>query len=186
LYKQRDPKHKTFVMAHCWSLLQNNEKWVKRNNNCHPLKKPSTCSLGSVQGNEEDEETASPTLTSAMPANKRPPGRKQEKERVKKGGDHAVFQTAVQEMITSRKELEPGKKQDKESRWMEIKALEERKVKIEEDKLETKKMKQECKIMFMDISGFDETQKAFVKTMRAQILVSRMGVNGSGGENSSA
>jgi hypothetical protein len=40
---------------------------------------------------------------------------------------------------------------------MEIKALEERKVKIEEDKLETKKMKQECKIMFMDISGFDET-----------------------------
>jgi hypothetical protein len=40
---------------------------------------------------------------------------------------------------------------------MEIKALEERKVKIEEDKLETKKMKQECKIMFMDISEFDET-----------------------------
>jgi len=151
---------------------------VKRNNDCHPLKKKSsTCSLGSVQGNEEDEEeTASPTLRSAMPANKRPPGRKQEKERVKKGGDHAVFQTAVQEMITSRKELEAGKKQDKESRWMEIKALEERKVKIEE----------ECKIMFMDISGFDETQKAFVETMRAQILVSRMEVNGSGGENSSA
>ena len=74
--------------------------------------------LSSVQGNEEDEETASPTLRSAMPANKRPPGRKQEKERVKKGGDHAVFQTAVQEMITSRKELEAGKKQDKESRWM--------------------------------------------------------------------
>jgi len=87
-----------------------------------------------------------------------------------------LFQTAVQEMITSRKELEAGKKQDKESRWMEIKALEERKVKIEE----------ECKIMFMDISGFDETQKAFVETMRAQILVSRMEVNGSGGENSSA
>ena len=132
--------------------------------------------LSSVQGNEEDEETASLTLRSAMPANKRPPGRKQEKERVKKGGDHAVFQTAVQEMITSRKELEAGKKQDKESRWMEIKALEERKVKIEE----------ECKIMFMDISGFDETQKAFVETMHAQILVSRMEVNGSGGENSSA
>jgi hypothetical protein len=138
-------------------LLQNNEKWVKRNNDCHPLKKSNTCSLGSVQRNEEDKETASPTLRSAMLANKRPPGRKQEKERVKKGGDHAVFQTAVQEMITSRKELEAGKKQDKESRWMEIKALEERKVKIEEDKLETKKMKQECKIMFMDISEFDET-----------------------------
>jgi hypothetical protein len=89
-------------------------------------------------------------------------------------------------MITSRKELEVGKKQDKESRWMEIKALEERKVKIEEDKLETKKMKQECKIMFMDISGFDEMQKTFVETMRAQILVSRMGVNGSGGQNRSA
>jgi hypothetical protein len=82
-----------------------------------------------VQGNEEDEEeTASLT---AMPANKRPPGRKQEKERVK-GGDHVVFQTLVQEIIASRKELEAGKKQDKESRWLEMKALEERKIKIEE------------------------------------------------------
>ena len=77
-----------------------------------------------------------------------------------------LFQTAVQEMITSRKELEAGKKQDKESRWMEIKALEERKVKIEE----------ECKIMFMDISGFDETQKAFVETTRAQIIECEWGV----------
>jgi hypothetical protein len=86
-------------------LLQNNEKWVKRNNDCHPLKKSNTCSLGSVQRNEEDKETASPTLRSVLLANKRPQGRKQEKERVKKGGDHAVFQTAVQEMITSRKEF---------------------------------------------------------------------------------
>ena len=64
----------------------------------------------------------------------------------------------------------------------EIKALEERKVMIEEDKLETKKMKQECKIMFMDISGFDETQKAYVLSMHAQILASKMGGSGSGVE----
>jgi hypothetical protein len=136
-----------------------------------------------VQGNEEDEEeTASPT---AMPANKRPPGRKQEKERVK-GGDHVVFQNAVQEIIASRKELEAGKKQDKESRWLEMKGLEERKIKIEEKKLDSKQLKQECKIMFMETCGLDEKQKAFVETMRTQILVSKMGVNWSGAENSSA
>jgi acyl CoA:acetate/3-ketoacid CoA transferase len=73
---------------------------------------------------------------------------------------------------------------------MDMKAMEARKVAIEEGKLrvleeelQTKKVKQECEIMFMDIRGLDETQKAYVLTMRAQILESKMG--GSGSRNGS-
>ena len=103
-----------------------------------------------------------------------------------------MFQSAVQEMIATKKEMEANRKSEKESRWIEIRAMEERKVAIEEEKLrvlgdeaQTKKMKQEYKIMFMDTTGLDEKQRAYVESMRAQILSSRMSVGGSGSGNGS-
>lgn len=190
---QRDPKHKTFVMQHCWSLLQHNEKWKQRNNDCDPRKKVSSkSSVGLAQVHEEDEGEEGNPLRSEVPTKKRPPGRKQEKEKIKKGGDHVVFQAAVQEMMAIRKDFEAEKKQEKESRWNDIKAMEARKVAIEEEKLrvledelQTKKVDQEIKIMFVDISGFDETQKDYVQIMRSQILESSKGGSGNGNGNGS-
>lgn len=63
--------------------------------------------------------------------------------------------------------------------------MEECKVAIEEEKLRVlgeeaqAKMEQEYKIMFMDTSGLDETQRAYLESMRAQIP-SRMARSGSG------
>ena len=103
-----------------------------------------------------------------------------------------MFQSAVQEMIATKKEMEANRKSEKESRWIEIRAMEERKVAIEEEKLrvlrveaQAKKMKEEYKIMFMDTTGLDEKQRAYVESMRAQILSSRMSVGGSGSGNGS-
>uniref|UniRef100_K3XQS8 No apical meristem-associated C-terminal domain-containing protein n=1 Tax=Setaria italica TaxID=4555 RepID=K3XQS8_SETIT len=123
----------------------------------------------------EDDEEESGTPRLVVNNKKRPSGRKQEKERVKKGGYGVVFQSAVQEMITTRKEMEANKK-SKESRWMEVKVMEERKLAIEEEKL---RMEQEYKIMFMDTSRLNQTQRAYLESMRAQIL-SRMVGSGSG------
>jgi hypothetical protein len=169
-------------MLHYWSLLEKNEKWKHRNEDCVPTKKVSS------KVHEEDEgEEASPTLRSEAPTNKRPPGRKIEKEKIKKGGDHDVFQSTVQEMMAKKQEVEAEKKKEKESRWMDIKAIEARKVAIEEERLrvleedmQRKKVKQEFEIMFMDTGGLTETQKDYVRIMRAQILESKMGGSGSG------
>nr|CAB3480601.1 unnamed protein product [Digitaria exilis] len=91
-------------------------------------------------------------------------------------------------MIATKKEMEAERKQDKEIKWSFVKAIEERKVAIEEEKMklhgeevQAKKMEQECKIMFMDVSVLDETQKAYVEHMRMQILASKM--SGSASEN---
>ena len=76
----------------------------------------------------------------------------------------------------------------KEARWIEVKAMEERKaafkerkVAIEEEKLRimgnkvvNKNLEREQKIMFMDTSCLDQ-QKAYVSTMRARILAAQMG-----------
>ncbi|CAN6205715.1 unnamed protein product [Urochloa humidicola] len=189
LYQKKEPHNRPFVMLHCWTLLEHNEKWNNRDTDCHPLKKKSQQSFSEFENegddNEEDEESGIPS--SAVNNKKRPPGRKQEKERLKKGGDGVVFQSAVQEMIATKKEMEANRKSEKESKWMEVRAMEQRKLAIEEEKLkaigeeaQAKKMEQEYKIMFMDTSGLDETQRAYLQSMRAQILASRMAENGSG------
>ncbi|RLN24799.1 hypothetical protein C2845_PM07G07830 [Panicum miliaceum] len=105
LYKLKEPKNMPFVMLHCWTLLEHNEKWNNRDNDCHPLKKRAgNSSFTEFQNegddNEDEEESGSPRL--GPPNKKRPLGRKQEKERIEE-----------MEMIATRKEIEAERKQDK-------------------------------------------------------------------------
>ncbi|RLN35930.1 hypothetical protein C2845_PM03G07690 [Panicum miliaceum] len=117
LYKDREKQHKPFVMLHCWTLLEHNEKWNNRDNDFHPLKKKASKSSLEFEnegdGNEDDEED-SDIPSSAVANKKRPPRRKQEKERLKKGGDGVVIQSAVQEMIATKMEMEANRKSEKE------------------------------------------------------------------------
>jgi hypothetical protein len=55
---------------------------------------------------------------------------------------------------------------------MEI-AVQEKKLKVQEEEATTKKMEQESKIMLHDLNGLDETQRAYFQVMRAEIIASR-------------
>uniref|UniRef100_K3ZET6 No apical meristem-associated C-terminal domain-containing protein n=1 Tax=Setaria italica TaxID=4555 RepID=K3ZET6_SETIT len=72
-------------------------------------------------------------------------------------------------MTTERKE----KKQEDKARWMEVKAMEERKVieerkvVVEECKVVIEEEKLQQKIMFVDTSCLDDEQKAFGSAMHA-------------------
>ncbi|KAK3144804.1 hypothetical protein QOZ80_4AG0318130 [Eleusine coracana subsp. coracana] len=180
-------------MLHCWTLLEHNEKWVRRNEDLHPLKKRPSSEEDIMHGAHGG---FTPNLD--VPKSKRPPGRKQEKERLKRGWDTFAYREVVQEMMTSKMEIEAEKKNDKEAKWMELKSIEEakwmelksikeHKVAIREEKLKSmrekanaKKLKEENKIMFMDTTELDDTQRAYVLAMRAQILASKIGCSGSG------
>jgi len=87
-------------------------------------------------------------------------------------------------MLTKREEMEDHK----EARWMEVKAMKERKAAFEDrvaideekltimgDKVINKNLEREQKIMFLDTSCLDDQQKAYVKTMRARFLAAHMG-----------
>ncbi|XP_039849894.1 caldesmon-like isoform X1 [Panicum virgatum] len=199
-YKAMDQqKHRPFTMQHCWTLLQNNQKWIDREFECPPKKPRSNCSSSTdFEAHEEDEGTDE--------MSKRPAGRKKEKDRSKK--DAGGYKEAIQKMIESKEKLAV----DKDSRWTEIKAIEERKVAIEERKVAAeerkaaneeerlrlkgekaraqaaaeerkaaaKKKDEDQKIMFMDTSALDDTQRAYVEAMRAKILAKILGGSGSG------
>ncbi|RLM93817.1 hypothetical protein C2845_PM08G30710 [Panicum miliaceum] len=146
-YKAKKPRlGKPFVMMHCWALLQHNQKWLTRNDEAPPKKQKSSNSFLEFEGaqdvedgrvHDEDGRGRSPTPSSGGPSGNRPPGRKAEKEKLKRGVDGGVYKEVFQQMITKREEMEAHKK----TRWMEIKAMEERKVAFEERKVAIKEEK---------------------------------------------
>ena len=177
-------------MQHCWTLLQNNQKWIDREFECPPKRPRSNYSSSAdIEAYEEDE--------GINEMSKRHAGRKKEKERSKK--DAGGYKEAIQKMIESKERLAI----DKDSRWMEIKAIEERKAAAEERKAANEeerlrlkgekaraqaaaeerkaaaKKEEDEKIMFMDTSALDDTQRAYVEAKRAKILAEIVG--GSGG-----
>lgn len=172
-----DPVHKLPYGVEANS--NNNEKLKQMNNDGSPPKKRSNESNTEQVNDEDDEDGRNPTPSSMVPPKRRSLGRKAEKK-LKKGGDGVVFNSAAQGMIVVKKEMEVERKQEKEARWMDVNAMEDRKLAIEENKLRllgeevcVKRMEQEYKIMFMDISGLGETQREYVELMRAKILASR-------------
>ncbi|CAN6244368.1 unnamed protein product [Urochloa humidicola] len=196
-------KKRPFTMFHCWTLLQHNQKWVNKNYE-NPAKRTRTDSAAPGHeedgGDEERERSPTPGSTTSM----RPPGRKREKEMLKKQAYGNGCKEAIQDMIETKKQLA----MEKEVRWMDIKAIEElkaaneaerlrlnaaneaeklrlmaaneaRKLRLKSEKALAKKNKEDQKIMFMDLSSLDDTQRAYVEAMRAKILAELVGTGGS-------
>ncbi|TVU49458.1 hypothetical protein EJB05_00771, partial [Eragrostis curvula] len=125
------------------------------------MKRQKSCNSSSSHNDEdlyaEDEEED--TRRSPIPSS-RPPGRKQEKEKEKKTAEGAVY----------KKNWRLKKKEEKRVRWLELKA-------IEDEKLRIKKQGQDDNIMFMDTSNLDDQQKAYVTHRRSGIWSAIMAAN---------
>lgn len=72
-------------------------------------------------------------------------------------------------------------------RWEELKAMEECKLAIEEEKLrafqeevQTKKMEREYKIMLTNTAGFDPGALQYLQIVKSQILALKLGGGASG------
>jgi hypothetical protein len=153
----------------------------------HPGREAKSSSTAQVHNNDDTDDDVveevpnpNPTTTPSITA-KRPPGRKGEKDKQKNGGDAVVFKTTVEEIIGSKSKLEEVKKLKKDLRWSEVKAMEERKAAIKEEKLRVLadevqpiEMEQEYKIMFTNPAGLDTAQLQYFEFMKAQNLASKM------------
>ena len=127
-------------MLHCWVLHQHNQKWLTRKDEAPPKRQKSRNSSLQFEGFQdvvddgvldEDRRGGSPTASSEAPTRTRPPGRKAEKEKLKRGAAGGTYKEVFQEMLTKREEMEAHK----EARWIEVKAMEERKAAFKERKV---------------------------------------------------
>ncbi|CAL5000719.1 unnamed protein product [Urochloa decumbens] len=114
--------------------------------------KPKESGKASSSQQEAHEDDRAPS--------KRPPGRKQSKQKQKMNeGDYEYalqFATFIQ--------MKAEEHQKREERWKAEKELEERKLLWD----------QEQKIMFCDMSNIDESQRAYVMAMRQQIAAAKV------------
>jgi hypothetical protein len=123
-------------------------------------KRPSR-SLTPSEGKEGGHDR---TPNSFMPPVKRdrPPGRKQSKEKLKRYEGDDVYM----EVWGSFLQMKTEEDKQREARWNKSNQLEECKLEIEERKL---LWEQEQKIMFCDVSTMDDSQRAYVLALTAQI-----------------
>ncbi|CAN6282675.1 unnamed protein product [Urochloa humidicola] len=153
--KSYDPT-RGFSYMHCWMEVRHTEKF-------QGVYEAIQQSQGKRQSKSQEGDKAIPQQQEAhedeRAPSKRPPGRKQSKQQQKRsdGDDEYAlhFATFIQ--------MKAEEQQKREERWKAENDLEERKLLWE----------QEQKIMFCDMSNMDETQKAYIKAMRKQIVASK-------------
>jgi len=80
-------KKQGFPFLHCWQMIRHSEKFVPPVTNKRPRESNSPPGTVDVFDLEDGESNKSQTPDSAMPSSKRPMGRKQAKEKLKKGGE---------------------------------------------------------------------------------------------------
>ncbi|KAG2631353.1 hypothetical protein PVAP13_2NG033258 [Panicum virgatum] len=156
-------------------------------------KRPSTSDKHATPAEAEENEGGQ-DLTPAK--QDRPPGRKQSKEKLKRNG-RGVDECIEVWGIFVQMKVEEAKQ--KEERWKESTRLAERKIeessgieekkleestRLEEKRLEIEERRlmweQEQKIMFCDLSSMDESQRANVRVMRAQVAAAKVASLNSG------
>jgi hypothetical protein len=143
-------KGKSFPFIHCWLVLRHTEKFASVDK--RPSKsKELHVSVPSQQGD-----------VNQSPGKKaRPPGRKQSKEKHKKGEGGDDYKDMMGNLMVMKAEEVELKRE----RWAKDLLIEQRKLDIEDRRLQ---WEQEQKIMFCDMSNMDEHQKAYILAKRAQ------------------
>jgi hypothetical protein len=169
-------KKKGFPFLHCWLKVRNSAKFQalnpKKRKVAEANKKKTSNATAFNPINLDEVETGegmgSPQTPDSSQMAQRPIGRKRAKEQLKnKGGDDGSYKKVVQELLVEKKE----EKKMKDLRWQEAKAMQERRISIEEKRL---MWEQEQKIMFCDVNTLDIDQKNYVLAMRAQITAQKM------------
>ncbi|TVU45061.1 hypothetical protein EJB05_04531, partial [Eragrostis curvula] len=154
LYSSKN-KGKRCPFIDCWLVFAALPSWNKSKNK--RSSKSSNLYLNLPAGSEGDEGVQDTMQAEETSSKKpRPPGRKQSKEKVKRGeGDDDEYKDMMKSLI----ELKAKEMQRKE-------AVDQRKLELEERRLQ---WKQEEKIMFCDVSKMDEADKAYVIARRVEM-----------------
>ena len=165
------------MLAHCYDVLKNEEKWKNRDGLEVP-KKGKTVEAVVLDDDDDDDASSDDAKRSLTPNSvayskpKRPIGGKQAKERKKKGGGDEI-KSDMDAMVKARVEAKEDRKMAEERRV----AAEERRVALEEKKFQieeqARQIEYEKHLFFMDMSTLDDKQKEYVNLCREQLLVQK-------------
>uniref|UniRef100_A0ACD5VGR4 Uncharacterized protein n=1 Tax=Avena sativa TaxID=4498 RepID=A0ACD5VGR4_AVESA len=194
-----------FTLFHCWTILENDEKWKSRPSNEIPNKRkaPSRSVGEGFVVDTDDDGSSNEDGTPLSSVNRgRPEGRKKAKNKRVNGYEEG-YKQSLDNMMEVKKDIAMQRREIKSKELEERGAIEERRVAAEERRAAAeerrvevqerkvaaeemaKSMEREQKIMFMDPSGLDEKARAYLELCRDQILASRGYFPNNGGNGGS-
>ncbi|GJN02363.1 hypothetical protein PR202_ga19705 [Eleusine coracana subsp. coracana] len=115
-----------------------------------------------VDNEDEDSDRARSPTPSSAPSRKRPPGRRGEKERLKKAGESG-YKKSLDNMMTTRKEFAAERNEFQITKWMEMKVVEERRMVAEEKRATA----EEKRTVFEERRAMVEEKRMVVEKRRA-------------------
>ncbi|KAF8769443.1 hypothetical protein HU200_006473 [Digitaria exilis] len=151
-------KGKAFPFVHCWLQIRHSEKFASREQ--ANLQAQSNSSHGQDEGQQESGQGQDSSAPNAKKA--QPPGRKKSKENMKRDEGDDEYKVMMKNLMAMKTEEHKLKK----DKWDMDKFLEQRRLDIEERRLQ---WEQEKEIMFCDLSTLDNDQRTYVLAKRAEI-----------------
>lgn len=165
-------KRKSFVLHHCYKILEHSNKWRLRDQEAPPKKGAFT----QMDDDESDKEGG---------RNKgKPDGRKMSKDHEKRRAEDTSLRTKIDDMVKSKEVLmrenmqakmimAEKKLEEKKARWQVLRDFEERRIQLEEKKAMKELIAEENKTMMMDPTKMDSYQLEWWKLARMEILERR-------------
>ncbi|XP_062181965.1 glutathione S-transferase T3-like [Phragmites australis] len=175
-------EHKEFTFLPCWQELRYHPKWQSESSHKKqktsgvgsPTSPASTQNMQSSPGVDEADAPAS----NATPRPKRPPGRTRSNE-VARGSTLSNSASApMKEIFDQQFSLKEKIEKDRAERFAEMMNVERQRLRLEEERTQMKKVKEEMVIMNMDLSQMDEEQKEYYKSLRQSIIAARCASSG--------
>jgi hypothetical protein len=176
MYKDTHPKNQKFVFEHCWNVLKYAPKWINSHQNKTPRKRrgETTSSIDSI--NLEDEDVANDL--------ERPLGKKAEKARLNKQksteGSSSNVESMLNAMCEEKKKTNEVRKEFLEKGRGDFIELENRRLCIEEEKIqlakrqeERQRMKEEMEIITKDLDTLPRVQQEYFRALQLEILAKR-------------
>ena len=180
MFKSEDKQHQNFPYLHCWEKLKDKAKWKNRSNQSGTTsrKKQKTTANSSpvaaaqlvVTANGEESQAAMPTVD-------RPTGKKKEKDKLRQRSSIEAldYLLAKKKDADVEKELKKQERElKKEERCQKALALQEERIKLDKEKFDFERDREEERIINIDMSTMSTRQQQFYDDQQKKILARRL------------
>ncbi|XP_062179442.1 glutathione S-transferase T2-like [Phragmites australis] len=176
-------EHKEFTLLPCWRELRHHPKWQSEVSR----KKQKTFGGGEARSPSSTHNVQSSPVAGApeeaacegVARARRPTGRTWSKE-VARGSTSSNSASAPMKDIFDRQFcLKEKIEKDRAKRFAEMMNVDRQRLRLEEECMQLEKVKDEMRIMNMDLSQMDDDQKEYYKSLRQSIIAARRPSSGS-------
>ena len=175
-------EHKEFTLLPCWRELRHHPKWQSEASR----KKQKTSGGGEAGSPSPTQNVQSspvvgapePAACDAMSRARCPAGRTRSKEVARASTSSNSASAPMKDIFYQQFSLKEKIEKDRAERFAEMMNVERQRLRLEEEGMQLEKVKEEMRIMNMDLSQMDDEQKEYYRSLRQSTIAARRASSG--------